>query len=110
MGFEVSRISQLSIEHKKRRLRCSLNGTREKAESNLKKHGVSFAEAETVFGDSLARIFDDEEHSFDERRNGIFGHSTANQPLIISFTERGNNKIRTISAREVTSAERRKYE
>ena len=38
-----------------------------KAETNLKKHGVSFAEAETVFGDSLARIFDDEEHSFDER-------------------------------------------
>lgn len=39
----------------------------EKAESNLKKHGVSFAEAETVFGDSLARIFEDEEHSFEER-------------------------------------------
>lgn len=43
---------------------------KEKAASNLKKHGVSFAEAETVFGDSLARIFDDE-HSFDERRSGI---------------------------------------
>ena len=46
----------------------------EKAESNLKKHGVSFAEAETVFGNFLARIFDDEEHSFDERRSGIVGH------------------------------------
>ncbi len=46
-----------------------------KADSNFKKHGVAFAEAETVFGDSLARIFDDDEHSFDEKRNGIFGRS-----------------------------------
>ena len=81
-----------------------------KAETNLKKHGVSFAEAETVFGDSLARIFDDEEHSFDERRNGIFGHSTANRLLIISFTERENDRVRIISARETTPLERRKYE
>ena len=42
---------------------------KERAETNLKKHGVSFTEAETVFGDSLARIFDDEEHSLSERRN-----------------------------------------
>ena len=40
-----------------------------KAETNLKKHGVSFAEAETVFGDSLARIFDDEVQSIEERRH-----------------------------------------
>ena len=82
----------------------------EKAKSNLKKHGVSFAEAETVFGDFLARIFDDEEHSFEERRNGIVGHSKANRLLIISFTELEDDKIRIISAREVTSTERRKYE
>lgn len=71
---------------------------------------MSFAEAETVFGNSLARIFDDEEHSFDERRNGIVGLSTNNRLLIISFTERGNDRVKIISAREVTSAERRKYE
>ncbi len=81
-----------------------------KAEINLKKHGVSFAEAQTVFGDALARIFDDEEHSFEERRNGIVGHSKTNRLLIISFTERSNDKIRIISARETTSAERKKYE
>ncbi|MDQ3130019.1 MAG: BrnT family toxin [Acidobacteriota bacterium] len=83
---------------------------KEKAESNLKKHGVSFAEAETVFGDSLARIFEDEEHSFEERRNGIVGHSIKNRLLIISFTKRENDIIRIISARETTSLERRKYE
>lgn len=77
---------------------------------NLKKHGVSFAEAQTVFGDSLARIFDDEEHSFDERRNGIVGHSIKNRLLIISFTERENDTIRIISARETTPKERRRYE
>jgi len=83
---------------------------REKAEINLKKHGVSFEEAETVFGDSLARIFDDEGHSFEERRNGIIGHSTQKRLLIISFAERENDTIRIISARETTSKERRKYE
>ena len=43
-----------------------------KAVANLSKHGVSFNEAKTVFGDTLARIFDDYEHSFEEKRNGIF--------------------------------------
>jgi uncharacterized DUF497 family protein len=83
---------------------------KEKAESNLKKHGVGFKEAETVFGDFLARIFDDEEHSFDERRNVIVGHSEQNRLLIISFTERENDTIRIISARETTPSEMRKYE
>ena len=83
---------------------------KEKAVINLKKHGVSFAEAETVFGDVLARIFDDDEHSFEERRSGIVGRSKLNRLLIISFTERENDTIRIISARETTPNERRKYE
>ena len=82
----------------------------EKAKANLKKHGVSFEEAKTVFGDFLARIFEDEEHSFDEKRNGIVGHSIENRLLIISFTEKENDTIRIISARETTSKERKKYE
>ena len=82
----------------------------EKAESNLKQHGVSFEKAKTAFGDFLARIFDDEEHSFEEKRNGIVGHSDQNRLLIVSFTERENDTIRIISARETTSRERRKYE
>jgi uncharacterized protein len=81
-----------------------------KAESNFEKHNVNFAEAETVFGDFLARIFDDEEHSIGERRNGIIGHSIKKRLLIVSFTERPNDIIRIISAREATPKERRKYE
>jgi hypothetical protein len=82
----------------------------EKAAINLKKHGVGFEEAKTVFGDSLARIFDDEEHSFDEKRNGIFERSIKNRLLLVSFTEKENDIIRIISAREATPKERRSYE
>jgi uncharacterized DUF497 family protein len=82
----------------------------EKAESNLKKHKVDFAEAETVFGDSLAKIFDDDEHSADEKRELIVGHSIKKRLLIVSFTERENDTIRIISARSATPKERRDYE
>ena len=51
-----------------------------KANENLKKHGVAFEESLTVFADPLARIFDDPDHSEDERRELIIGHST-NQRL-----------------------------
>lgn len=46
-----------------------------KAATNFKKHGVTFAEAGTVFADPSARIFDDDEHSADEHREIIVGHS-----------------------------------
>ncbi len=46
-----------------------------KAASNLKKHGVSFEDAKTVFDNPLALIFDDEAHSIDEQREIIIGHS-----------------------------------
>ncbi|HEX9960212.1 MAG TPA: BrnT family toxin [Pyrinomonadaceae bacterium] len=48
---------------------------KEKAGINFKKHGESFAEAETVFGNPLSRIFDDETHSFEEKREIIVGYS-----------------------------------
>ncbi len=82
----------------------------EKAATNFKKHGVSFEEAKTVFADFLARIFDDEQHSFEENQNGIVERSAKNRLLIISYTERENDTIRIISARETTPSERRKYE
>ena len=82
----------------------------EKAESNLKKHEVDFSEAETVFGDALAKIFDDGEHSLDEKREIIIGHSIQNRLLIVSFTERENDTIRIISARLATPKESRDYE
>jgi uncharacterized DUF497 family protein len=81
----------------------------EKASSNLRKHGISFNEAETVFEDPLARIFDDDEHSNEEKRNAIFGHSENNRLLLVSFTERENDRIRIISARLATPKESRRY-
>lgn len=82
----------------------------EKAAANIKKHlGVTFEEAESVFGDPLARIFEDDAHSHGEKRNAIFGHSDQNRLLIVSYTERENDTIRIISARLATPKEARRY-
>ena len=59
-----------------------------KAEENLKRHRVAFDEALTVFADPLARIFDDPDHSMDETREIIVGHSEKLRLLLVSFTER----------------------
>ena len=81
----------------------------QKAEENLKKHGAAFEEALTVFADPLANVFDDPDHSGDERRELIIGHSAGQRLLIVSFTERGR-RTRIIGAREATARERRDYE
>jgi uncharacterized protein len=83
---------------------------KDKAKSNWIKHGVSFDEATTVFDDSLARIFDDELHSTDERREIIIGHSINNRLLVVCFSERPNERIRIISSRLGTPKERKAYE
>ena len=80
-----------------------------KAAANLRKHGISFAEATTVFLDPLARIHDDPDHSIGERREIIVGRSTQGRLLLVSFTERGEF-VRIISARLTDRGERRKYE
>ena len=80
-----------------------------KATSNLAKHNVSFHEATTVFGDPLALTFPDPDHSHDETRYITIGESIQRQLLIISHTDRGQ-RIRIISAREVTRQERRIYQ
>lgn len=81
----------------------------QKAKTNFEKHGVSFEEGITVFNDPLYVDFYDPDHSADEHRYIIIGLSSAGQLLLVSYTER-ENTIRLISAREVTSAERRAYE
>jgi uncharacterized DUF497 family protein len=81
-----------------------------KARSNLRKHHVSFAEAVSVFADPLARIFPDEEHSVEEPREIIIGHSAAKHLLLVCFTERETDRIRIISARRATRAEQHDYE
>jgi uncharacterized DUF497 family protein len=81
----------------------------DKAKLNAEKHGVSFEDAATVFGDPLYVEFYDPDHSTDENRYLIVGRSTEGRLLIVSYTER-ENSVRLISARELTPAERRAYE
>lgn len=81
-----------------------------KAHLNLKKHAISFDEAQTVFDDPLAYIFDDEWNSFEEPGELILGHSINQRLLIVSFTERAPGVIRIISTRLTTTTERKNYE
>lgn len=80
-----------------------------KAKTNQTKHDVSFEEALTVFADPLARIFPDEEHSIDELREIIIGHSARNKLVLVNFTAIAD-RVRIFSARKVTSGERKDYE
>jgi uncharacterized DUF497 family protein len=80
-----------------------------KAESNLRKHGVAFEEAVTVFNDPLAGLITDESHSEAELRHIAIGHSWRGQLLLVSFVER-RGVTRIISCRRATAAERRVYE
>ena len=81
-----------------------------KARWNLRKHGVSFAEAASVFGDPLARIFADEDHSAEEQREIIIGHSAPDKLLLVCFVEPAEGRIRLISARRATKREQPDYE
>ena len=80
-----------------------------KASANKRKHGVSFEQAIQVFGDPLARIFDDPDHSESEPRELIVGHCTRRVLLVVCFVERGS-RIRIFSARPATRQERQDYE
>ena len=80
-----------------------------KAARNLRKHGVSFEEAVSVFYDPLAATGADPDHSEDEERFVTFGISSAGRLLVVSHSERGE-AIRIISARATTPLERRIYE
>jgi len=81
-----------------------------KAATNAARHGITFEEAATVFGDPLARIVEDDRHSQAEPRFAIVGHSYQSRVLAVMFTERGENSVRLISARLATSFERHHYE
>jgi len=82
---------------------------REKAKRNIRKHGVPFDEAVTVFYDPLSATFDDPDHSVDERRFITVGYSLHGRLLAVSHTERGK-AIRMISARPATRHERKRHE
>ncbi len=80
-----------------------------KAESNLKKHQVSFEEGASIFSDALAFTFRDPDHSVGEIRYLTFGISQNGTLLVLSHTYR-NDLVRIISVRRATRAERKIYE
>ena len=80
-----------------------------KAAVNVRKHGVSFNEARTAFGDPFALIMADPRHSALEQREVLIGMTERSRIVAVMFTERAQN-IRIISARLVTRRERIEYE
>jgi len=76
-----------------------------KARANVNKHGVSFHDAATVFGDPLAITFPSPDHSEAEERSVTFGLSQSQQLLVVAHTIRGA-KTRIISARMMTRREK----
>jgi uncharacterized protein len=80
-----------------------------KADSNSKKHGVSFEEATLVFADTLSITIPDPDHSTSEARFLDLGLSHRNRLLVVSYTEH-DEIIRIISARCASRSERKKYE
>lgn len=80
-----------------------------KAARNLARHGVSFEEAGTVFGDPLSETFDDPDHSAAERRFIIIGVSEKGRMLFVAHTDDGD-VVCIISAREPTRGEKEFYE
>jgi uncharacterized protein len=81
----------------------------DKASGNIAKHGVSFDEAVSVFGDPLALTFADTDHSDAEHRSRTYGMSGKSRLLVVIHTERRNN-VRIISARKATRYEKSIYE
>jgi uncharacterized protein len=81
----------------------------EKAEANLIKHGVSFEEAVTAFGDPLSMNMPDPGHSEAEQRFIVLGMSDRYRLLVVSYTDR-LPRTRIISARLATRKERKQYE
>jgi uncharacterized DUF497 family protein len=81
----------------------------EKAGANLRKHGVSFDEAVTTFGDPLSVLLLDPDHSTGEERYLVLGISVARRLLVVAFVERPP-RTRIISARLATRRERQDYE
>lgn len=80
-----------------------------KAAANLKKHGVSFEEAITAFGDPLSLNMPDPDHSEGEQRFIVVGTSARLRRVVVSYTERPP-RTRIISARLAKRQEGRQYE
>lgn len=82
---------------------------KQKASSNLAKHGIPFEEAATVFGDPLSNTYPDPDHSLEEQRFIIIGSSEQGRIIVVAHTDDGE-VVRIINAREATYGERKSYE
>lgn len=81
----------------------------EKAKDNMSKHGVSFEEGATIFNDPMIATVFDPDHSKREERYISMGVSAQGRLLVVVHTER-EERIRLISCRKATNAERKAYE
>jgi uncharacterized protein len=82
-----------------------------KANANLRKHGVSFDDAQSVFADDNALLIDDPDHSDEEDRFVLLGLSRSLRLLVVVHCYRAEGRvIRIISARKADADERRFYE
>jgi uncharacterized DUF497 family protein len=81
----------------------------DKAAENLRKHWVSFKDASTVFGDHFGVAARDPDHSIGEQRYILVGASIQMRLLLVCYTERAK-RIRIMSARELTTREKKVYE
>ena len=79
-----------------------------KAKTNLKKHGISFEEAQTVLESDQQLILDDHDH--DEQRFIALGFSKQLNLLVVVYCYRLSDVVRIISARKATKGERKMYE
>ncbi len=81
-----------------------------KSAANIRKHGIGFDEARSVFADERAKLIADPAHSDDEDRFVLLGLSTKLKLLVVCHCYRDkNNTIRIISARKATAVESRQY-
>lgn len=80
-----------------------------KEKSNFRKHGIGFAEGESVFYDTFSLTIPDPDHSIEENRFIDIGTSSKNRVLVVVYTER-EDRIRLISVRKATNDERKMYE
>lgn len=81
----------------------------DKAAENLRKHGVSFAEAVTAFGDPFSVLIEDPDHSIGEHRYVLLGESDKHRLLVVAFVD-WFSRTRIISARLASRRERYDYE
>ena len=81
-----------------------------KANANIKKHGISFDEARTVFFDEHAKLINDPDHSEDESRFILMGISSSLKIMLVCHCYREDgNVIRIISARKASNQEAKQY-